>query len=110
MINVTMAAAEKIIESSEGLLDENGTFYLRARVVGGGCAGFSYDLYFDESGPTDADELFESNGVKLIVDQLSMQYLEGVTIDYVTEELQSGFRFDNPNAVGSCGCGSSFKV
>ena len=82
---------------------------LRLRVIGGGCAGFQYDLYFEEA-PTELDEQFESNGVQLFVDPLSYQYLDGTEIDYVDTSHGSGFKFGNPNVTGTCGCGSSFKA
>ena len=106
MISVTDRAAAKVkeIAQAEDLASQG----LRLRVVGGGCAGFSYDLYFeDEVG--DMDEQFESNGVKLYVDPLSFQYLENTEIDYVEGVHGSGFKFNNPNTTGSCGCGSSVK-
>ena len=78
------------------------------RVVGGGCAGFSYDLYFEDK-VGDMDEQFESQGVKLYVDPMSYQYLEGVEIDYIEGLHGAGFKFNNPNSKGSCGCGSSFR-
>lgn len=104
MITVTERAAEKVreIASSENL-DGQG---LRLRVVGGGCAGFTYDLYFEDA-VTDMDEAFESLGVKLYVDPLSYQYLEETEIDYVEGAHGAGFKFNNPNVKGSCGCGSS---
>jgi iron-sulfur cluster insertion protein len=107
MIAITQLAAEKVqeISSAEGL-DGQG---LRLRVIGGGCAGFQYDLYFEET-PTDLDETFESNGVRLFIDPLSYQYLDGTEIDYVESSHGAGFKFGNPNVSGSCGCGSSFKV
>lgn len=107
MISITPLAAEKVkeISTAEGL-DGQG---LRLRVVGGGCAGFQYDLYFEDA-PTAMDETFESQGVKLYVDPLSFQYLDGTEIDYVEGVHGSGFKFGNPNVSGSCGCGSSFKV
>lgn len=107
MISITELAAVKVreISSAEGL-DGQG---LRLRVIGGGCAGFQYDLYFEEK-PTDLDEQFESNGVRLYVDPLSYQYLDGTEIDYVETTHGSGFKFGNPNVSGTCGCGSSFKV
>jgi iron-sulfur cluster insertion protein len=107
MISITELAAEKVqeISNSEGL-DGQG---LRLRVIGGGCAGFQYDLYFEEA-PTDLDERFESNGVQLFVDPLSYQYLDGTQIDYVETTHGSGFKFGNPNVTGTCGCGSSFKT
>ena len=106
-ISVTPKAAEKVMEiaTSEDLLGQG----LRLRVIGGGCAGFSYDLYFEDK-PTDMDERFESNGVLLFIDPLSYQYLDGTEIDYVDGVHGAGFKFGNPNVTGSCGCGSSFNV
>ncbi|HYQ40850.1 MAG TPA: iron-sulfur cluster insertion protein ErpA [Polyangiaceae bacterium] len=107
MISITSLAADKVkeISKTEGLEGQG----LRLRVVGGGCAGFQYDLYFEDK-PTDLDELFESNGVKLFVDPLSYQYLDGTEIDYVEGANGSGFKFGNPNVSGTCGCGSSFQA
>lgn len=106
MISITQLAADKVkeIAKSEGLESQG----LRLRVLGGGCAGFQYDLYFEEN-PTDIDESFESNGIRLFVDPLSFQYLDGTEIDYVETAAGSGFKFGNPNVSGSCGCGSSFR-
>ena len=107
MISITSHAAEKVneIASAEGLEGQG----LRLRVVGGGCAGFQYDLYFEDK-PTEMDEEFESNGVKMYVDPLSFQYLDGTEIDYVEGVHGSGFKFGNPNVTGTCGCGSSFSA
>lgn len=106
LITITDRAAAKVKEIAETEdLKEQG---LRLRVVGGGCAGFTYDLYFEDQ-ITDMDEQFESNGVKLFVDPLSFQYLENTEIDYVEGVHGSGFKFNNPNVTGSCGCGSSVK-
>jgi iron-sulfur cluster insertion protein len=106
-ISITDKAAEKVreIASDEGLAGQG----LRLRVIGGGCAGFSYDLYFEDA-PTSMDEEFESNGVKMFVDPLSFQYLEGTEIDFVDGLYGSGFKFCNPNVTSTCGCGSSFSV
>lgn len=107
MISITENAASKVQEIAEAeSLQGQG---LRLRVVGGGCSGFSYDLYFEDS-PTDMDETFTSNGVALYVDPLSFQYLDGTEIDYVETLHGSGFKFNNPNMTGSCGCGSSFSA
>ena len=107
MITITEKAAEKVQEiSSEEDLAGQG---LRLRVVGGGCAGFSYDLYFEDK-PTEMDEEFESRGVKLFVDPLSYQYLDGTEIDYVESIQGAGFKFQNPNVKSTCGCGSSFSA
>src|SRR5208283_4429377 len=107
MITITEKAALKVkeIAEAEALLGQG----LRLRVVGGGCAGFSYDLYFEDK-LGEMDEEFESNGVKLYVDPMSFQYLEGVEIDYVEGLHGAGFKFNNPNSKGSCGCGSSFSA
>jgi len=82
---------------------------LRIRVVPGGCSGFSYSMQIEEA-PRQGDEVFDQSGLKLFVDMFSRQYLEGVQIDYVSSVMGSGFTFNNPNASGSCGCGSSFSV
>lgn len=107
MITITDNAASKVkeIADAESLQGQG----LRLRVVGGGCSGFSYDLYFEDK-PTDMDETFSSNGVELYVDPLSFQYLDGTEIDYVETLHGSGFKFNNPNIKGSCGCGSSFSA
>ncbi|MEO8874881.1 MAG: iron-sulfur cluster insertion protein ErpA [Polyangiaceae bacterium] len=107
MITITEKAAAKVkdIASSEALEGQG----LRLRVIGGGCAGFSYDLYFEDK-MGEMDEEFESNGVKLFVDPLSFQYLEDTEIDYVEGAHGSGFKFNNPNTKGTCGCGSSFSA
>src|SRR5882757_9088741 len=107
MISITTKAADKVkeIADSEALQGQG----LRLRVVGGGCSGFSYDLYFEDK-PTDMDETFEANGVNLYIDPLSYQYLDGTEIDYVEGLHGSGFKFNNPNVKGTCGCGSSFSA
>lgn len=107
MITITEKAAEKVqeIATAESLAGQG----LRLRVIGGGCSGFSYDLYFDET-PTELDETFEDKGIKLFVDPLSFQYLDGTEIDYVEGLHGSGFKFGNPNVKGTCGCGSSFSA
>jgi iron-sulfur cluster assembly accessory protein len=82
---------------------------LRVAIQGGGCGGFEYALGFDR-GATDEDTEFEFYGVKVVVDPASAQYLAGATVDYVESLNESGFKVDNPNASGSCGCGHSFHV
>jgi iron-sulfur cluster insertion protein len=107
MITITENAAAKVKEIAKTeQLEGQG---LRLRVIGGGCSGFSYDLYFEET-PGETDETFESNGIQLFVDPLSAQYLEGTEIDYVETLSGAGFKFNNPNVKGTCGCGSSFSV
>jgi iron-sulfur cluster insertion protein len=107
MIALTEKAAEKVreIAQAEGLEGQG----LRLQVKGGGCSGFQYDLYFDEKA-TDMDQIVESCGVQLYVDPLSLQYLENTQIDYVEGLHGAGFKFENPNVKGTCGCGSSFSA
>ncbi len=83
--------------------------YLRIGVKGGGCSGMSYDVKLDER--KDAlDREFDLNGVKVLCDSKSLIYLDGMTIDFSNELVGGGFRFVNPNASGTCGCGTSFSV
>ena len=107
MLRITAVAASKVneIREAEGI---ETSMALRLRVVGGGCAGFSYDLYFDE--PTEVDRQFETQGVKCVVDEMSLMYLVGTEIDYVEGLQGAGFKFQNPNVKSTCGCGSSFSV
>lgn len=104
---LTEIAAEKVREIREAeTIDSH--FALRVKVMGGGCSGFQYDLYFDEH--AEGDYVFESHDVTLVADQMSFMYLMGTTIDYVEGLQGAGFKFNNPNTTGSCGCGSSFSV
>ena len=107
MLALTEKAAEKVkeIKAAEGIEEQ---MALRLRVVGGGCSGFSYDLYFDSA--QDADKAFDSFGVKLVVDQMSLMYLLGTEVDYVEGLHGAGFKFNNPNVKSTCGCGSSFSA
>lgn len=82
---------------------------LRVSVVGGGCSGFQYSLDLDKEERL-GDLSFDVDGLRVIVDPMSVQYLKGTTIDYVETAYQSGFSFTNPNAKNTCGCGSSFSA
>ena len=106
-VSLTAKAAEKVkeIRAEENIED---SYALRLKVQGGGCSGFSYDLYFDQQ--QDIDHAFESHGVKLICDQMSLMYLMGTEVDYVEGLHGAGFKFNNPNVKSTCGCGSSFSV
>ena len=107
VVKLSPVAAEKVMEirSEEGIEEDMG---LRLRVVGGGCSGFSYDLYFDAR--TEMDLEFMINGVQVFVDQMSLMYLDGTEIDYIEGLMGAGFKFNNPNVKSTCGCGSSFSV
>lgn len=102
------AAAEikKFMSGEEGLPETAG---LRVRVVPGGCSGFQYSLNIEEES-RQGDFILNEHGVRLFVDMFSAQYLNGVQIDYVSGVMGSGFTFTNPNATGSCGCGTSFTA
>lgn len=107
MITVTDKAQQRIVDL---LIDENNpNVFLRTFVQGGGCSGFQYGFTFDEIKNEDDFEIPISN-FRLIVDAMSMQYLEGATIDYKEELMESRFVINNPNSTGSCGCGSSFSI
>ena len=82
---------------------------LRVGVLPGGCSGFQYGLNIEDE-PGEDDMVLECQGIKLFVDPFSLQYLQGTEIDYVSTFQGSGFTFNNPNASGGCGCGSSFTV
>jgi iron-sulfur cluster assembly accessory protein len=109
MINVTEMAAGKI---QELLTEENRLGAgLRVFVQGGGCSGFQYGLMIDEGqGDEAADQVFEVNGVRLLVDPISLRYLKGAEVDFVDNSMGGGFTIKNPNAKSTCGCGSSFNV
>ncbi|WP_323137370.1 iron-sulfur cluster insertion protein ErpA [Paraliomyxa miuraensis] len=106
-LSLTETAADKVREIREAETIEP-HYALRVKVMGGGCSGFQYDLYFDEH--AEGDYVFDSQGVTLVSDQMSFMYLMGTSIDYVEGLQGAGFKFNNPNTTGSCGCGSSFSV
>lgn len=89
-------------------LEENDSSPLRVFVQGGGCSGFSYGFTFDEQ--QNDDFVLEKDGVKVLVDALSMSYLDGAEIDYKKDIASAQFVIKNPNATTTCGCGSSFAV
>ncbi|NCN44265.1 MAG: iron-sulfur cluster insertion protein ErpA [Piscirickettsiaceae bacterium CG_4_9_14_3_um_filter_43_564] len=106
-VNFTEAAAIKV----NGLIQDEGNPELKLRVyiTGGGCSGFQYGFTFDES-QTEEDTVVEKDGVKLMIDPMSFQYLVGAKIDYVEDLQGARFVIENPNATTTCGCGSSFGV
>ena len=106
---LTGRAAEEVQKfiAQEQVPDESAG--LRVSVLPGGCSGFKYSLNIEER-PLDDDVVAEINGVRVFVDGFSAQYLSGITIDYVSSMQGSGFTFNNPNATGGCGCGSSFTA
>lgn len=106
-VSLTERAVRQVRKIKKGEdLDED--LYLRVAVEGGGCSGLSYKLGFDYK--SDDDQLFESNGIEIIVDTKHLMYLEGISIDYPDGLDARGFTFNNPNAEETCGCGSSFAT
>lgn len=103
MVSLTEKAAKKVIEIQSA---DNIPGTLRLLVRGGGCSGFVYDMYFDEKKTFDFS--FEAYGVPFFVDQMSLMYLRGTTVDFVETLQAAGFRFDNPGVKTTCGCGASF--
>ncbi len=106
-ISLTEKAAGKIAELLGAQEDSTGQA-LRVAVRGGGCSGFQYALAFDQA--KDDDNVFEVDGVAVIVDKVSMQFVFGSEVDYVEGLQGAGFQVNNPNVVAACGCGSSFQV
>ena len=109
LITVTETAASKIAALMSEEKKENAG--LRVFVQGGGCSGFQYGLMIEEgNGDVSADKIFESNGINLYVDPISMRYLSGAEVDFVDNLTGGGFTIKNPNAKSTCGCGSSFSA
>ncbi|MGK2937004.1 MAG: HesB/IscA family protein [Solirubrobacteraceae bacterium] len=108
MITITDKGAEKVHEFLASQGEQAEGVGLRVGVRGGGCSGFQYALAFDEQ--RDDDEIFDLDGLKILVDKPSLPYVKGSVIDYVDSLTGAGFKVDNPNVIAACGCGSSFRV
>lgn len=108
MVTLTDLAATKVKEYVEGQSKKIEDAGLRVGVKGGGCSGFTYSLAIDET--RDGDNVFENNGIKILVDEQSMRYVDQSEVDYIDELTGAGFQVNNPNVVAACGCGSSFRV
>lgn len=108
-VQLTERAAEAVetVRFSEGF-DEDTP--LRVGIQGGGCAGFQYLLSFDNKEKKAFDREFYSQGVRILVDEMSLLYLQGVSIDYVETLQATGFKFENPHTTHTCGCGNSFSA
>jgi iron-sulfur cluster insertion protein len=106
-VSLTPRAIEAVrkMQQKEGLGAGHG---LRIAVVGGGCSGFQYSMNFDTR--KDGDHVTDLDGVQVFVDEISLPYIAGTTLDYVEGLHNAGFRFDNPRATRTCGCGSSFSA
>ena len=107
IINLTSSAVKAVKDLLEQR-DLDG-YALRIFISGGGCAGLQYGMALDNN-LRESDNICEFDGVKVAVDEVSIQYMRGSTIDYINDVMASGFKIDNPNAVASCGCGNSFNT
>ena len=107
MINISESAAEQIKAMLAS--EETPNLFFRLGVKSGGCSGFSYGMGFDDD-QNETDKVLDVNGLKVVMDEESHKYLNGVEIDFKDSGMGGGFTINNPNAVASCGCGSSFKV
>ena len=109
MITLTPAAAEAV----RGLLEKRNLeaqdYALRVFIAGGGCSGFQYGMAL-EANIRPEDLVAEFDGVRVVVDEVSINYLRGASVDYVESVMGSGFKIENPNAISTCGCGSSFRT
>ena len=107
----TVTLTEKAATEIKNLFESQGieNAALRVFVSGGGCSGLNYGMAIDDS-VEEEDFLFDCYGVKVVVDPLSINYIKGASVDYVEDMMGGGFKIDNPNAVRSCGCGSSFST
>ena len=105
-LTLTQSAADRITELAK---DEPTPVMLRILLQGGGCHGFQYSFNFDTQ-QNDDDHMFERDGAKIIIDEASLDVLDGSELDYKQDLIGSAFVLNNPNATSSCGCGSSFSV
>lgn len=106
-VNLTPSAARRVAELKR---QENlPAAFLRLAVSGGGCSGFQYGFSFDEVRQAD-DQVFERDGVQLIVDAVSLELVKGAEVDFIEDMMGAAFHVKNPNAASSCGCGNSFSV
>src|SRR5687768_18579998 len=106
MVTLTEIATKKVTEFLA--TQEQVEAGLRVAVKGGGCSGFQYALALDET--RDGDQVYEDRGIRVIVDEASLRYVDGSTVDYTESLMGAGFEVKNPNVVAACGCGSSFRV
>jgi iron-sulfur cluster insertion protein len=107
MITITTEAAKKIKSIIE---EEDPTLKLRVFVQGGGCTGFQYGFSLEELPPAEDDFVFDKDGISVVVDSVSLQYLEASELDYTQSLAGANFTIRNPNVKSTCGCGSSFSV
>jgi len=109
MISISPTAGTRIKDMLAEEREQNPNLFLRIGVLEGGCSGFSYSMGFDDE-QTNDDQVFDIDGLKVVVDNASSRYLRGAEIDYWESEMGGGFTIHNPNAIATCGCGHSFRT
>ena len=107
--NQDFSLSKKALERVKILLKNEEGSYFRISVLGGGCSGFQYDFSFDEK-PKHDDMIFKEGGIDYLIDKVSIDFLRGSTLEYVSELAGSYFKIENPNATANCGCGTSFSI
>ena len=107
VLALTDTAAAKVVELAKG--ETNPLIGLRVYIISGGCSGYRYGMMVEETANAD-DQIFETNGVKVYLDEKSVPLVVGSSVDYVDSLMGAGFTVENPNSVGGCGCGSSFRT
>ena len=108
-INKDFNLSKEALERVKVLLKDEKGSYFRISVLGGGCSGFQYDFSFDKN-PKDDDIIFKEGGIDYLIDKVSIDFLRGSTLQYVSELAGSYFQIKNPNATANCGCGTSFSI
>ena len=108
-LNLEFSLSKKALERVKILLKDEEGSYFRISVLGGGCSGFQYDFSFDEK-PKHGDMIFNEGGIDYLIDKVSIDFLRGSTLEYVSELAGSYFKIENPNATANCGCGTSFSI
>jgi iron-sulfur cluster assembly protein len=107
MIELSQAAASEIRRLRSKQLRSN--IFVRLAVKAGGCSGWFYDMSFDEA-VKDGDRLIDSHGIQILIDSASLNYINDLILDYSEDLMGGGFRFHNPRAIATCGCGNSFST
>lgn len=110
MLEFKIIFTEQALSEMQLFADKEETNYFRISVMPGGCSGFKYNFELIDTPESDDVVIEQNNGLKIVVDPFSVPYLNGVSIDYISTTMESGFKFNNPNASGGCGCGTSFAV
>ena len=107
--NQEFSLSKQALERVKFLLKDEEGSYFRISVQGGGCSGFQYDFSFDKK-PNDDDMIFKEGEINFLIDKVSIDFVRGSTLEYVTELAGSYFKIENPNATANCGCGTSFSI